>query len=40
MIIPGVVASGQAVAGGSDWILSGGIWNDAGVWDDAAMWED
>lgn len=26
--------------GGSNWILSGGIWNDSGVWDDSASWED
>jgi hypothetical protein len=24
----------------SDWLLAGGIWNDAGVWDDSAMWID
>lgn len=30
---------GRAVAGG-DWLLSGGIWNDASVWDDAESWED
>lgn len=27
-------------AASSNWLLSGGIWNDAGVWVDTAVWED
>lgn len=26
--------------GGLDWLLAGGVWNDAGVWDNTAEWED
>lgn len=37
-------ARGLGTGGGSapsgDWLLAGGIWNDAGVWRDDAAWED
>jgi len=34
-----VEAVGAAIST-SNWLLAGGIWNDAKVWDDSASWED
>jgi len=35
-----VATSGLIVLPPPNWLLSGGIWNDAAQWNDAALWED
>lgn len=36
----GSLGTGGGSAPSGDWLLTGGIWNDAGVWRDDAAWED
>ena len=28
----------NAGAGGPDWLLTGGVWDDDGVWNDSSVW--